>query len=90
MVIDSDEGKKIMRICEERRATALVNNRRVTVAGGKARETDHSKHAKGAPVTARSVDDNGVFSFSLCEYARVMRALYVTVIANWRTLLCSR
>jgi hypothetical protein len=91
MYIHLDESSKLMRICEESRTAALAKNRRVTVASGEARETDHSEHVKrAAPAAAPSVGNSGVFSFSLCESMQVRHALYVTVIANWRSLLCFR
>lgn len=90
MLIDKDEGLRIMKISEESRAAALAKNRRVTVAGGEARETDNPKRTKRAAAAALSDDDNGVSFYSLCGSARVMRALCVTVIAYWRSLPCSR
>jgi hypothetical protein len=89
MFINAEESSKIMRVLEEGRAAALVKNRRVTVAGGEARDADHPKRAKWAAAAAPSVDDDGVSFCSFCGSARVVRALYVAVIANWRSLLCS-
>jgi hypothetical protein len=90
MYIQMDESSELMRICEGSRAAVLAKNRCVTVAGGEARKTDHSMRVKRTHAAAPSVDDNGVFYFSLCGSARVMHALYATIIANWRSLLCSR
>ena len=82
--IDADESLKIMRNSEESRAAAQVKNRgrRVTVAGGEARDVGHPKRARNADTAATPQDDevDGVF-LSFCVCARVEHArciLYLT------------
>ncbi len=74
MFIGADESLKIMRDSEECRAAALVKNqgRRVTVAGGEARDAGHPKRAR--TVTPGAPSGNGVF-LSLLVCASRARAL---------------
>jgi hypothetical protein len=89
MFIGADESLKIMRNSEETRgrAAALVKNqgRRVTVAGGEARDTGRPKRARNAALAAPPKDDNGVFLmlWVCASRPRALCLVYNLLTINW-------